>query len=615
MPAPTNSLGAPDPISGRVIHRVTRRVSRRTRLILRVGLGALAVIVALGAWVGIRAALAVNELQQAIPLATQMQQNIQAADGAAAAVAGEQLTTHADAAAGLTSDVVWRAVEFVPLLGPNLAVMRELAGTVDDVAQGGVVPLSTLASTIRLSDFKPVDGRIALQPMLDAQPAVAEAASALVRAEARVNAIDASSVVAPLAEARAKLASLVTTATSGVDALNRAVHLLPAILGEQGPRNYVVMFQNNAELRATGGIAGALALIHTDKGGFSLAQQASSGDFPKFDQPVVDLPVETRAIYGDNTAQYVQDVNFTPRFDLTGQIMREMWSKRFGLVPDGVLSIDPVALSYLLEATGPIALPSGDTLTSANAVQLLLQDVYARYSNPADQDAFFSSAASLVFDKIDNANVDPAALVKALAKAGTERRVFVWSADATEQALMEGTTLAGELPQSTEKLEKFGVYFNDATGSKMGPYLAVTISAGTAVCRNDGRANYDIKVTMANTAPLDAATRLPRYVTGAGGFGVPAGDINTTLTVYGSEGSFNLGVRRDGASVLFQPTADGNYPVSKMVFALKPGESTSLTFSFLDEKPGNKDVFVENTPFVYPIETGNLPVDCTSHVE
>jgi hypothetical protein len=574
-----------------------------------------AVVIAAVAWVGIRGAMAVNELQQATPLAEQVRHNIETADGAAAALSGEKLARHAGAAAALTSDVVWRAFEFVPLLGPNLTVIRELAGTVDDVAKGAILPLSTLAGTIQPRDFSPVDGRINVQPLIDAQPAVTEAALSLTRAQARIAAIDSRAVLAPLAAAHASLASLVTSTSAGVDALDRAVRLLPAMLGNDGPRNYVVMFQNNAELRATGGIAGALALIHTDNGSFSLAQQASSADFPRFEQPVLELPLDTRAIYGDNTAQFIQDANFTPRFALTGQVTQQMWSQRFGLVPDGVLSIDPVALSYLLVATGPITLPSGDVLTSENAVELLLQDVYATYPNPADQDAFFASAAAAVFDNIARANVDPGALVAGLAQAGEERRIFLWSADAHDQEVLADTSLAGALPQSTHDRAGFGVYLNDATGSKMGPYLAVTLGAGSAVCRRDGRATYEITLTMANTAPPDAATSLPPYVTGGGGFGVPAGEINTTLTVYGAPGFFNLGVARDGASTQFQPTVDGNYPVSKLVFSLKPGESTSLTFSFLGEKTGNKRVSVEKTPFVYPLEMTDHRVSCVSDVE
>ena len=120
-----------------------------------------------------------------------------------------------------------------------------------------------------------------------------------------------------------------------------------------------------------------------------------------------------------------------------------MWRQQFGTEVDGVLSVDPVTLSYLLAATGPIGLPTGDTLLSENAVQLLLADVYARYTVPAHQDAFFAAAASSVFDAIAGGNFEPAALVSAISRAGEEHRILIWSAHAEEQAMLAPTTLAG----------------------------------------------------------------------------------------------------------------------------------------------------------------------------
>ena len=74
-----------------------------------------------------------------------------------------------------------------------------------------------------------------------------------------------------------------------------------------------------------------------------------------------------------------------------------MWLRETGVDVSGVISLDPVSLSYLLEATGPVALPTGDVLTSENAVDLLLNGVYLRYADPRDQDAFFAAAAGSVF--------------------------------------------------------------------------------------------------------------------------------------------------------------------------------------------------------------------------
>ncbi|TFB67457.1 DUF4012 domain-containing protein [Cryobacterium sp. Hz9] len=46
--------------------------------------------------------------------------------------------------------------------------------------------------------------------------------------------------------------------------MNRAVQLLPAMLGADGQRSYLLLFQNNPEVRATGGLPGAFAEISTE---------------------------------------------------------------------------------------------------------------------------------------------------------------------------------------------------------------------------------------------------------------------------------------------------------------------------------------------------------------
>jgi hypothetical protein len=276
----------------------------------------LAVLIIVGslAWVGIRAYLAKGELESAIPLATQVRSQIGEADGPGALASGQELTVHANRAVALTSDPVWRIVEFVPALGKNLRVMRELTEATDDVAQRAILPLTAMAGSLSLDSFKPVAGRIDVQPMLDAQLDVSTAANAIDHARVKVDGLDADGVIGPLSDARDKLSTLLNDASESVDVIDGAARLVPAMLGNDGPRNYLVLFQNNAELRSTGGIPGAMVLVHTENGSLSMVQQASTLDFPKFETPVIDLPVETKALYGDNTAQYIQDVNFTPQF-------------------------------------------------------------------------------------------------------------------------------------------------------------------------------------------------------------------------------------------------------------------------------------------------------------
>ncbi|MGO4692070.1 DUF4012 domain-containing protein [Glaciibacter sp. 2TAF33] len=575
--------------------------------------GSLCVVV-IGAlmWVGVRALLAKTELQSAVPLAAKIQDEIVAGNAGGASQASKDLSSHAASAASLTSDPVWKMFEFVPMLGENLRAVRQLAAVVDDISTQAIQPLSAIASGIQVSDFKPVDGAVNVQPLIDAQTHVAAANAALARAEREVRSIDTSGTISVVTNARAELQSAVENATDAVGVADRAVRLIPTMLGASGPRNYLLLFQNPAELRASGGIPGAVALVHTDSGRMELTQQASASSFPRYKEPVLELPADSRGIYGDIMGQYMQDVTLTPDFATSGKLAREMWRLQYGVEADGVLSIDPVALSYLLKATGPITLSTGDVLSSDNAVKLLLSDAYARYDDPQDQDAFFAAAAASVFSAVSSGNTDPKALIQALAKAGGEHRMLVWSAHEEDQAVLADTALAGGLPRSDAHTNRFGVYLNDATGAKMDMYLDVKIGVGQVTCRQDKRPNYGVSVTLTNTAPADAATALPEYVTGGGAFGVAPGNVKTLVSVYGVPGMQNLGLTRDGAAIAYHPTTDSAHPVSLVSVELAPGESTVLTFGWLGPNAFVGDVLTQSTPVIYRNDPAELALTCES---
>lgn len=589
-----------------------RRRNPRTRrgTAIWVALALLVLVLAATAWVGARAMLAKGELEKAVPLASAIQRQVVAGDGAGVASTYGRLAEHAHNAEQYTSDPVWRSFELIPALGPNLTAVRQLASVTDEVAQKAVQPLTKVAGTVELADFKLTDGAIDTKPLVAAQPGLAAANTALGHALKRANGIDTSSVVPAVEDATKKMRGALEEAADSVGAVDRAVRILPAMLGATGPRDYVVLFQNPAELRSTGGISGALALIHTDQGRVQLAQQSGSGDFPGFPAPVLPLSTDTRGLYGDITAEYIQNVNLTPDFPLSGTLAREMWRQKFGLEANGVLSIDPIALSYLLEATGPVTLETGDVLSSDNAVQLLLSDVYAKYEIPAQQDAFFAAAAGSVFAAISDGKADPKKLVEALARAGDERRVYVWSADKADQSVLAGTTLAGELPTSDAEATRFGVYLNDATGAKMGTYLDVKVGVGQSTCRNDKRPNYGVDVTLTNVLTPEKATSLPAYVSGEAHYGVPIGSVKTLVSVYGAPDMQNLGLTRDGTETGYHPATDSTYPVSQASVELAPGESTVLHYSWLGGAPSNGRLLAETTPVMRAHETSTITVDC-----
>jgi len=571
-----------------------------------------AVLVASTAWIAVRALMAKSDLEASVSLVSTIKTEVAKGDVSAARASSAELAKKAESARSLTSDPVWRAAEAIPWVGGNLTAVRQVSDVVATVADDSITPLAAVAGSINLSAFRPVNGAIQLEPLIKAQPTLA-AADAVMQAQlTRAEAIDTSGTLGFVSKAVTQLTTSLRSAGQITDAVSRASTLLPSMLGHNGPRNYLLLFQNNAELRSTGGIPGALALVHVENGAISLTQQASTGDFPKYSSPVLPLSAETTALYQSNVGEYIQDVTATPQFPVAAQLAREMWKRQYGTEVDGVLTIDPVALSYLLKATGPVTLATGDRLTSGNAVKLLLSETYARYPDPKMQDAFFASAAAEVFAKVAGGSFNPTTMIKALAKAGGERRILIWSANAGEQKSLAQTTLAGDLPKSSSSEQQFGVYLNDNTAAKMDYYLHTSIALGQATCRADKRPTYAVSVTLASDAPADAATSLPSYVTGGGGSGVPAGVTQTIVSVYAPRGATLIGATSDGKQFPVNWATLGGHPVGAATVALPPGQKITVQFQFVGKAPHTGGLAVQSTPGVHPAKINGLDFRCGS---
>ena len=180
--------------------------------------------------------------------------------------------------------------------------------------------------------------------------------------------------------------------------------------------------------------------------------------------------------------------------------------------------------------------------------------------------------------------------------------------------MLAGTTLAGRLPISDAATQRFGVYLNDATGAKMDMHLDVKVGAVQVICRKDLRPTYGVEVTLTNTAPADAATSLPEYVTGGGYFGVTPGNVQTIVSVYGPKSMQNLGVTRDGKKIGYYPTTDTGYPVSSLTVELAPGDSTTITYGWLGAKPFSGDIVTQMTPVIFSQMLNKAILTITSNV-
>lgn len=510
-------------------------MERGGRTTFRITVLLLVLASAVAAWVGVRGALAYQHLNR-IQAAASESSAAFAESPASAVIVLEGLATDARAAKDLTSDALWALAEQTPWIGPQLAAFRTVAASSDQLLSEGLLPLAKVAQSVPMEQLTPVNGRIESAVLGEFEEPARAAASASRQAASAVRDINRTPLTRSVATAVDRADEVFEDSAFGLDALSRATQIVPSLLGSDGPRSLLVLVQNNAEWRSLGGISGTAILMRTDDGAVSFIDTRSATELSGgMRGPAVQLAADVQQIYGTRPARFFHNLTEVPDFTLDGALAREMYLQQTGVSADAVIAIDPVALSYLLDATGPVLLPDGAQLTSSNAVSLLLSDVYARYPQAAAQDAFFAQASAAAFAALLDGRGSTPGLLTAMSRAIEERRLLIWSAHPDEQALLDDTNLAGRLPATDSETARFGVYLNDGTGSKMSYYVNPSVGLRWDSCKSNTRA-LTLTVKLDNAAPADAATSLPPYVTGNGAFGTPPGSATVVSNIYLPQG-------------------------------------------------------------------------------
>ena len=529
-----------------------------------------------------RAYAARDALEAAMPLAGEVKAQILAGDTAAAQQTATELAARTAEARRLADGDLWRFGEGVPAIGGNLTAVRQVAVIIDDLVTAAVIP----ASQLSLDRFAPVDGRIDLAALSEASTIVDDTAAAVARARAGIDAIDRSGLIDQVSAGVDQLDEAVAGIEPVIVPAQTALTVLPDMLGASGARNYLVMVQNNAESRGTGGNPAALVLLTVDGGAISITQQASSTDFDNGRAtPVTDLDPATVALYGDKVGRYMQDVTTTPDFTESARIMAAFWAESFGTPVDAFVSIDPVALSYLLQATGPVTLPNGDVLTGDNAVSTLLSDVYFRFDSDSgavageQTDAYFAMAAEGVFGALTSAR-DPLALIEQAGRAVEEGRLLYVSTVPAEQQILDGTRIAGRLPADNADITMVGSYVNDITAAKLDYYLDTAVSVASDVCQiNAGVAPaFRVSTTLTSRLRPDEVAGLPHYVSPGQYF--PKGQISTDLVVYGPVGASFVAASVDGQPVSAIPAEHLGRPAVKINVLSDPATTHEVSVDF-----------------------------------
>ncbi len=531
------------------------------------------VILAVSAvWVLLDARRAEASLRTAVATVGDLRSDVLSGDVAAVDPALARLQEQTGVALSATHGPHWWLAAHTPVVGESVAAVQAMTTVVDGLSTDALPALSKAARVLEPSVLLPRGGQINLRPFIEVSPDIIAADDAARAAAEEIGKIDAARLLGPVAGPFAELEEMVTELAGTTTLASNATQLIPPMFGAYGQRQYILLAQSPAEIRASGGHPGAIILLTADQGKVTLGERLGGGRLFS-ETPVLPLTEEEELLFTDRLVTFGVDSVLTPDFPRAAEITRAQWAKKYGTQVDGVVSVDPVALQYILAATGPVKVPDGTVLDGTNTAQILLNQIYLDKSIEA-QDDFFTDAAEAAFDALLDGSPDVGAMVEALTRAAVEGRFMVWTADPYEELVLAGTPLSGELMGEKDGSPVVGVYLNDSSATKMSYYLDYSVTIDRTQCLADGKRQLSVALDIASTAPPEAAT-FPPYLSGGGQ--ITPGTVLTNVLVYSPAWGWIDGLTVDGAEYPYV----GYYSHEEMdvvqaTISLAPGEKKRI---------------------------------------
>ena len=214
---------------------------------------------------------------------------------------------------------------------------------------------------------------------------------------------------------------------------------MPNILGWDSPKRYLVLTQNPAELRPTGGYIGSFGILTFDKGRITERhfQDVFLLDLP-WDYPFVTAPPAlSRYLLGPKQPWQLADANWSPDFPTSAQQAVSLYLNEGGTGSiDGVLGLTTYTIDELLAVTGPVTVPAyGVTIASGETTLKALQNTRVATDPATNRKAFLSAFADQLFGSL--LSLPPSKWADLAARGDQIRagRLFLaWLADPTAEA-------------------------------------------------------------------------------------------------------------------------------------------------------------------------------------
>lgn len=253
-------------------------------------------------------------------------------------------------------------------------------------------------------------------------------------------------------------------------------------VGSDMLKRYVFIFQNNQELRATGGFIGSFGLMDIDKG------VVKNLDIKEIYNPDGQL---LKQILAPNPLQeltprwYLRDSNWFADFPTSAKKIISFYEKTGGATPDGVISLTPTVIERLLTITGPITLDNyGVTVSADNFVKVTQYQTgvaYDRVTNKPKQ--FIADLAPILINTLLSSDASQYyKIIEALNNSFQEKHILLYFLDPKLQETVQNYNLGGKLYDAPK--DYLAVVHSNIGGYKTDGVMQDSLNISTRIQNN-----------------------------------------------------------------------------------------------------------------------------------
>ena len=271
-----------------------------------------------------------------------------------------------------------------------------------------------------------------IESLTDARPQLLAVQSELDDASRNRDGVDETDLSHTLSELLMRFDQYLPIARSAV----QLALITPRLLGASGERSYLILAQNEDELRATGGFisgAGVLTLLSGEILGLAFEDSYAVDDLTK---PHPSPPEPIRDHMGAEMWLF-RDANWSPDFPTAAEVAATFYEQDRGQHVNGVIALDQRAIQSLVEVIGPVRVEGfEETVSGANFTKTIRRAWAPPEGGTSDQwwlqrKDFMSGITTELIRKLQEQpeSVDMIALVYALQRALIEGHILIYLRD------------------------------------------------------------------------------------------------------------------------------------------------------------------------------------------